>query len=354
MSNEVENWARQQKTGDPVSRSVLVSVANWADPHGGNCYPSIKRIAEDVEVSQRTIQRHLKRLEALGFLKRVERLRDDGSQSSNGFEFPGYEPPLLSYRQPPRQSVTPPRHIGTGRRQIVTGAGDTAVTPNDLNEVKNTLSPDKSGDLPLEPKPIESGKPRATAIPADWAAPSLAELTPLAGKLAAQWPAGAYETIAEAFANHWQSESRAVGRKLDWDKTWAKWITAEHTRVMQAKKFGVSYGSATSKTVGPISLGTPVADQVLQCPRSAAIRSRLEAELGKAKFVSLFDRSAIVIDAKAVRVVAPNPFVSSCIERECGAAVERHARAVVGGAFRAVKYETGALMIVCGKREMAA
>lgn len=106
MSNEVQNWAREQRTGDPVAKAILVSIANWANPAGGECYPSIRRIAEDVEVSERTVQRHVARLEEGGFLRRVERIRTDGARSSNGFEFPGYEPPQLSFRLP-RQSVTP-------------------------------------------------------------------------------------------------------------------------------------------------------------------------------------------------------------------------------------------------------
>jgi hypothetical protein len=68
-----------------------------------------------------------------------------------------------------------------------------------------------------------------------------------------------------------------------------------------------------------------------------------------AKFGNLFGRSAIVIDAKAVRVIAPNDFFATQIERDCGGAIEHHARAVVGAAFRGVKYEAGPLMIVCGR-----
>lgn len=350
MSWDTQAWAAKQRPTHPADKLILIGLSSCSNVDH-EAYPSIAWLVDWSGYDRKTVIVALQRL-AGGLFPLIE---DTGRRVGRSAQIKVWR---LSAEQKSTGTAS-----GTVPKAEPSQKGDSPALSRRQSQKRdtepvlepNTLSPDKSGDPPLDAKPPKpERREQAKHIPHDWIAPPIADLTPLAGKLAAQWPAGAYETIAEAFANHWQSESRAVGRKLDWDKTWAKWITTEHTRVMQAKRFGVSYGSPASKSVGPISLGTPVADQVLQCPRSAAIRGRLEAELGKAKFTSLFDRSAIVIDAKAVRVVAPNPFVSSCIERECGPAVERHARAVVGAAFRGVKYETGALMIVCGGQEMAA
>ena len=47
------------------------------------CWPSVRRIAEDLKLSRRTVQRALADLERHGFLERTHRQRPNGSLTSN-------------------------------------------------------------------------------------------------------------------------------------------------------------------------------------------------------------------------------------------------------------------------------
>ena len=49
----------------------------------GTCWPSVRRIAEDLKLSRRTVQRALADLERHGFLERTHRQRPNGSLTSN-------------------------------------------------------------------------------------------------------------------------------------------------------------------------------------------------------------------------------------------------------------------------------
>ncbi len=50
---------------------------------GDTCWPSVRRIAEDLKLSRRTVQRALTDLERHGFLERTHRRRPNGSLTSN-------------------------------------------------------------------------------------------------------------------------------------------------------------------------------------------------------------------------------------------------------------------------------
>ena len=49
----------------------------------GTCWPSVRRIAADLKLSRRTVQRALADLERHGFLERTHRQRPNGSLTSN-------------------------------------------------------------------------------------------------------------------------------------------------------------------------------------------------------------------------------------------------------------------------------
>ena len=95
MSAETCDWAKKQRCGDPVTKAVLMEIANWGNVAGYIDYLGIRRIAEVIEVSERTVQRHINRLEQdLLLIRRVERRSTIGGQLPSRFELIGYEPPL--------------------------------------------------------------------------------------------------------------------------------------------------------------------------------------------------------------------------------------------------------------------
>ena len=50
---------------------------------GDTCWPSVRRIAEDLKLSRRTVQRALSDLDRHGFLERTQHHRPNGSLTSS-------------------------------------------------------------------------------------------------------------------------------------------------------------------------------------------------------------------------------------------------------------------------------
>lgn len=72
MSFQAIRWAEQQKTGDNISKAVLVALASFADKDGF-AWPSQLAVAEKCELAVRTVRYAMKRLEAGGFIIREKR-----------------------------------------------------------------------------------------------------------------------------------------------------------------------------------------------------------------------------------------------------------------------------------------
>ena len=64
------------------ARTVYMYLKDRSDA-GNTCWPSGRRIAEDLKLSRRTVQRALTDLERHGFLERTHRRRPNGSLTSN-------------------------------------------------------------------------------------------------------------------------------------------------------------------------------------------------------------------------------------------------------------------------------
>ena len=122
--------ACEAKTGDALAKLVLISPANRAD-NNGECYPSLARIADDCETTERSVIRKLEVLESKGFLIRIRR-SEDGMKTSNLYRFP---------------DVTHGYHVMTERHHDVTqshGGSDT-VSPRVVTEchIKHPLETPK-------------------------------------------------------------------------------------------------------------------------------------------------------------------------------------------------------------------
>nr|WP_245331575.1 helix-turn-helix domain-containing protein [Clostridium algifaecis] len=64
------------------AKQIMFYLINRANVEG-TCFPSVKTIANDCGVSERTIQRNMNILVEEGFIIKEERYRDNGGQSSN-------------------------------------------------------------------------------------------------------------------------------------------------------------------------------------------------------------------------------------------------------------------------------
>lgn len=124
MSAQATAWAWSVTTGSPTRKAVLVALANRHNPDTGLCFPAIPRIAVELEMSERTVQRALRDLEDHGFITTVERFRENGAQSSNAY--------ALAFQEPVDNSVGGVTHSHRGGEPVSPG-GDT-VSPLELKE----------------------------------------------------------------------------------------------------------------------------------------------------------------------------------------------------------------------------
>jgi DNA-binding transcriptional ArsR family regulator len=72
-------WKLPVKSGPKI---VLLALAEHINP-SGECYPGQKRLAGMCGLSDRVVRAHLATLEELGYIRRFERRRDDGSRASD-------------------------------------------------------------------------------------------------------------------------------------------------------------------------------------------------------------------------------------------------------------------------------
>lgn len=72
MSIHALKWAWGQQCPNPTAKLVLMALADHANAEG-ECYPTMKRVAEMASCSPRTVSRHIQLLEDEGLVSRVER-----------------------------------------------------------------------------------------------------------------------------------------------------------------------------------------------------------------------------------------------------------------------------------------
>lgn len=103
MSYKALSWALQQKGLKPITKIILISLADRHNPDYG-CFPSIRKISEDTEVCVKSVYNHLLILEEKGLIKRTGRIRDNGQQTSNEYLLIGVQEVHGDY-----VNSTPPR-----------------------------------------------------------------------------------------------------------------------------------------------------------------------------------------------------------------------------------------------------
>lgn len=83
MSWKASAWAKEQRLGSPAAKSILLCLADYADPDNAECWPSQTQLAGDAEVSERTAREWLQRLEEWGLIQRTRRTRATGARASD-------------------------------------------------------------------------------------------------------------------------------------------------------------------------------------------------------------------------------------------------------------------------------
>lgn len=306
---------------------VLLALADCADDDG-RCWPSIA-----------TLQRKTSKKSARTVQMAIARLVEDGHMSRR--EVPGRG---CIYAIHPRNDCRGANSAGVHsvRGTPATAAGDPR---NDCTQtVKNHQEPSMGGARGRAPAPApdfekgdesKGGKVLPHRLPDDWQVPPIEELSPLARQLVAQWPAGAYQAMAEAFRLHWMAEQGTRARKVNWTAALGKWLIEDHRKVM--RDLGkVSYpapaaapGAAAAAPARQALVDTPAKRR--ESGPSFTLHTALARLVGaKAHDTWLAPCALLVVDDAGVKVVASSEFHRDRVEAHFAPAIRQAAREVLG------------------------
>ena len=147
MSIEAVSWALKQNL-PPSEKLVLVSLADHHNRATGLCIPGQASVGEQTCMSVRTVQRHLKSLEARGLIVRKARFRPEGrGRTSDSYILQG-------------DNLTP-KTVSKGDK-----SGRTNTTNQD--DQRDTVVVAITGREPEENRKIVTRRSQKTAAPQSW------------------------------------------------------------------------------------------------------------------------------------------------------------------------------------------
>ena len=189
MSIEAVSWALKQDLA-PSEKLVLVSLADHHNRGTGLCIPSQSSIGEQTCMSVRTVQRHLKSLEAKGLITRAARFRPEGrGRTSDSYILQG-------------DNLTPSSVQGDKTRR-------TKATNQD--DQHDTVVVPVTGR-----EPEENHKPRKTSMTEDWQ-PDSTNLE----RIKAKHPLLDVQTELDNFRDHYIGKGE---RRADWNASLRTWM----------------------------------------------------------------------------------------------------------------------------------
>ena len=168
MSNRASNWAWQIEGVTATERLLLVSLADFAGPHGGDqhfCYPSQETLARRSCVSSRQVRTLLVRLEERGLIRREHRSTREG-RTADRYWLPVWEAHsgVPDGTQPEETSGSPTGTLTSTNRNSDVDQPEVrflGTVREPLLEPKNTHTP-HVGRPTLLPVPETSGSENRT------------------------------------------------------------------------------------------------------------------------------------------------------------------------------------------------
>lgn len=202
--------AMQTKVGNPLRKLVLIKLADNANDLG-ECWPSYQHIADQCEISRRSVITHINKLEEMGFLKKKYRKGSGKRNSSNVFilDFDGESPaphgesPALTDGAAPAPSESPAPSYGE----------------SPAPRTSHSFEP-----LTKEQEQKKNGLPFSMDL--EWQ-PDLAQLKPRAVMSGLKTEQFTPEVIGE-FKIHYEATGRA-STDAQWTATLISWVKRRNT-----------------------------------------------------------------------------------------------------------------------------
>jgi len=196
MSVDAVGWAFKVKVASTAQKAVLLVLSDFADEEG-YCWPSQKLIGQRAGCSERTVRTVLKELETAGLLTRSERMRKNGSFTSDAF--------LLDLKN--QRQISPAANIAVGKKCQKPAAKIAGPEP--------TIEPTK--DI-TRPKAIKAPKAKArTSLSEDWKLGDRDREYALSEGV----PAARLEREVQRFRDHHISKGSLMA---DWSAAWRTWV----------------------------------------------------------------------------------------------------------------------------------
>lgn len=335
MSWETQAWAARQRPGRPADKLVLLALASCSNANH-QAHPSVNWLAEFGDLDRKTVNTALRRLEEAGLITWT------GERCGRTMQVKVYRLEALSQARPAARLDSDPESAQTAVNQtspkteqfqkrnssVFSGKQAqkratepylepiTPTTPNGVAAPTGDSGQEISGDdgQGAVPAPV---KPQPHRLPDNWVVPDLAELPPLARQLVAQWPAGAYQAMAEAFRLHWQAEQGTRARKTNWTAALGKWLINDHAKVMRTLG-KVSYAPASPAAAS----NTPASAVIVPTPAqrrqngdSFALHHDLPKVIGSGQYETWLAPCALLVEDDRVLVVAGSEFHRAKVEQ---------------------------------------
>lgn len=141
MTIRAMNWAWEIDL-PPAMKLVLLKLADRANDDG-ECWPGMESVANACGVSERTLMRHIEKMESMGLLQKSKRKDDSGRQATNLY--------TLNLAYEPGDNLSPGDEDEAPSR--VTNCHPVTDEPGDKSNTNRVtlVSPDKELKLFIEP-----------------------------------------------------------------------------------------------------------------------------------------------------------------------------------------------------------
>ena len=106
MSHAATNWAIKQRGIAPASKIVLWHLCDRYHPDHG-CFPSQKTLADDCEMSRRSINDHLEKLEMAGLIRRIRQIDVRTKRQKSTRYILGFEDGFIPHEDAPCAKTAP-------------------------------------------------------------------------------------------------------------------------------------------------------------------------------------------------------------------------------------------------------
>jgi pyocin large subunit-like protein len=192
MSFKATSWALTVKGLKPATKIVLIYLADRHNPDYG-CFPSAAKLAQDCEMTERSVFTHLAELERLGLISKQHRTKANGIKTSNEYTLHIDENPDM-------------KNLHNGYENI---SG---------SDMKNFHSNLVSNNLKKNNTNVLSKKGTR------WTAKSNVEQEWINWAIEQGLSEEAARLEADKFSDYWIATTGAKATKLNWFATWRNWV----------------------------------------------------------------------------------------------------------------------------------